>query len=229
MNRPLLESAHAELMTYQETLTAAVTALGAFLALPIPHPPAPAAAPPPVPAAAEPARAVRTKGATTADQKTRLAKRETAPSAGEGLRILQALVATSPQRPGDVVEQLGLSPHTFKRLSTTLEGQGFLTFSGKTISRRVAITDAGRKAASGGRTVASARPQSDADLVAARDKAIKDRLKTGPATFDQLLAAMPGEYPSADAKAAALKASLRRLTLRSEVLDAGNQFKLRAA
>lgn len=130
-------------------------------------------------------------------------------------------------RPSDLVETTGVSVTTFRKALAALEEAGHVTVTGATISRRVTLTDRGRAALAAPTTV---RPgPADADLVAARDKAIKDRLKAGPATFAELLAAMPGTFVSPDAKTAACKAALRRLSLRGDVLDAGDKFKLRAA
>jgi DNA-binding MarR family transcriptional regulator len=219
MNRTVLESAHGELLTYREKLTTAIDALGAFLDLPsVLTVVAPAAAP----SVAVPD--VHTGPRRTTSQTDRPAKpaarTRTASSSGEGQRILEALAKASPQRPSVLMEALELSPHTFKKATATLEEQALLEFSGKTINRQVAITDKGRKAITRTASTELARPQSDAEVVAARDAAIKARLKTGPATFEQLLATLPGDFASADAKASALKASLRRLTRAIAASDA---------
>lgn len=238
MNRSLLESAYHDLVTYRDQMTAVIDTMGAFLklqpaSLAVQAPPAAAAVPTPAP---EPAAApVRTEGPTTTAQKQKLAKAATSTSgtastAAVEQRILGALTVTSPQRPGDLVETLGLGAHVFKLVSTTLEERGLVTVSGKPVNRRIAITEQGRRAFHSAAGSAPSRPQSEADVVAARDKAVRDHLKiNGPSKFDQILLLFPGTFPSEDAKRAALKASLRRLILRSEVIDAGEVFKLRVA
>lgn len=237
LNRTDLESTYAHLLDYQTRLSTLIGALAAFLQVDpatIAHAAvaevaaaatAPIAAPPPVATRrqASPAPKTSTPRAVTAN---------TVQATGQ--RILAALAKQgSAARPGDLVDATGVSAATFRQALAVLEKAGQVSVTGATISRRVTLTDRGRAALSAtpSATPSAATAQAavtDAEVVAARDKAIKERLKAGPATFAQLLQALPGEFPSSDAKVSALKASLRRLTLRSEVIDVADKFKLAA-
>lgn len=254
LNRATLDSTYAHLQEYQARLTTLIAALAAFLEE-VPSTVAAtteAAAPTAGGVLGRAIVGVTSTGTTTpftaqtvtaaaavTGQSTRQTTRatpktpEAASKASSTLQDTRAGILAElarknvALRPSDLVETTGVSVTTFRKALPALEEAGHITVTGATISRRVTLTDRGRAALASPTT---ARPApADADLVAARDKAIKDRLKAGAATFAELLAAMPGTFVSPDAKAAACKASLRRLSLRGDVLDAGDKFKLRAA
>lgn len=246
MNRILLQSIHDDLVTYRDKVAAVIAAIAAFLEVPVPGAPStttststPLTVVPPSPTVTTAGRGGRTvKKPSVASLKTRTAGATNTPASDDQAAILRALRATSPQRPVDLVDSVKLSAHRFKMAVQALERQGLVTITGATLSRRIALTTKGGQTAAApapAPAAAAAKPTADAPpsvtaQVEARDKAMKARLRQGPATFDQLVQAMPDEaWASDEAKRAACKASLRRLSLRNEIADVGEKFKLVAA
>lgn len=244
MNRILLQSIHDDLVTYREKVAAVIAALAAFLEMPPPGASStttststPLTVVPPSPTVTTAGRGGRTvKKPSVSGLKPRTVGAPSTPASDDQAAILRALRATSPQRPVDLVDHVKLSAHRFKMAVQALERQGLVTITGATLSRRIALTaKGGQTAAAPAPVPPAAKPTADAPpsataQVEARDKAMKARLRQGPATFDQLVQAMPDEaWVSDEAKRAACKASLRRLSLRNEIADVGEKFKLVAA
>jgi hypothetical protein len=67
------------------------------------------------------------------------------------------------------------------------------------------------------RTAPAPAAPSVAPEVAARDRAILDRLKTGPASFEQLVAALPGEFDHEQAREKACRSAVLRMKLKGQL------------
>lgn len=58
----------------------------------------------------------------------------------------------------------------------------------------------------------------------ARDRAVLDRLRQGAATFEQIAAAIPGEFTTAEARSAACRLSLRRMKAKGQITVAAEGY-----
>ncbi len=143
-------------------------------------------------------------------------------------RIGAALREKSPLTPRELQAKTKVARHVLRRAVNTLAAQGSLVVTGATMNRQIALKGKPSAPASSGNGHAAAPSPTPAAavMVEARNLALKMRVKQGPATFAQLLEAMPEERDlDANQSREACMRTIRRLMIKNEIREVGDTYR----
>jgi hypothetical protein len=145
-------------------------------------------------------------------------------------QIVAVVRAHQPISPGKVADRVGGKPAIVKGRVQLLVRSGRLIAEGATIKRVLRVPSAGSKpVAMPASTAPSTRPDSvePPEVTAQRDGAILSLIRRGTKTFEEILSGLPTKpaHLSADDFRLLVKRSLRRLSMRGQVVDIGDKFK----